>query len=414
MSVLVKEYNKANIKDKEIKILNQDINVSFIDVLNSNEVEVAVKDYLDCDCKSSVNLKDYFVKCDKCNGKGIINLNNHELICNECKGEKYLRVHDCYVCNNSGKVFKNNIINVKLNDKMKTNDKLIFDFNDHKLVLTINIHDESDYVIKENDLYYLKSIKYSKEDFDKNVSKKIRTLKGSKDVKSEFKVKKEIVKLDKAGIENGDFYFIFENEINVIKETIYTNVLLDKSGYVNIDELISNDIVLAKKTIALNETRYLYVNENVNEYEDDNYIIKLNKFNVNDFEIKDNVSYLVHLEKDDLENDKKSILINNEKINIVFKKNLKEAMYVDVENKVFVNKKGKKERIKIKIIPYIENIYKISIKTNNKPVFVEDYKYSDYRLVETYKKSDYLDNYIKINDEEEIYVDNDKVLIKRV
>ena len=414
MSMLVKEYNKANIKDKEIKIFTQDVNVSLLDVLNSNQVEVIVKGYLDCACKSSVNLKDYYTKCSKCDGKGTIYLNKHEVVCNECKGEKYIRIHDCYVCNNKGKVFKDMKLKIKLNDKMKSGDKLTCDFDDYKLILTLNIYDELDYVIKDKDVYMLKTVKYSKDDFNKRVIKKVNTVKGNREIKSEFKIKNEIVKINNAGIDNGDFYVMLENDIDITKETVYVNVLLDQSGYVNIEDLIKNKIVIAKKSIALNEVGYLYIDSNVNEYEDDNYIIKINKFNVNDFEINEEVTYIVNLEKEDLENDKKTILINNEKINLAFKKNLKENMYLYLENKGFLNKDGKKEGIKIKIIPFIENIYKISIKKNNKTVFVEDYKYSDYRVVETYKKSDYLENYIKINDEEEIYVNNDKILIKRV
>ena len=60
------------------------------------------------------------------------------------------------------------------------------------------------------------------------------------------------------------------------------------------------------------------------------------------------------------------------------------------------------------------DIYLYIIKNNKNIVFVEDYKYDDYRLVESFKKADYLDDYIKIDNEDRVYVEDDLVLIKRV
>lgn len=413
-SILVKEYNKANIKNKDIKSFTQTVDVSFLDILKASEIEVIVKDYVDCACKDSVNLKEYFVECSKCNAKGYLVINSHQVTCNECKGEKYIRVHDCYVCNNESKVLKDVKVKIKLNEDMKNNDEIILNYDDHKLILKLNIYNKDDYLIKGKDVYLLKSVNYTKEDFNNKVVKEIETFKGIKKIKSEFKVRKEIVKLVNEGIDEGDFYFIFENEVENEKEVLYTNVLIDKTGYVNVKDLINNKVVVASKVIPLNANGYFYVDDNISEYSDDKYLIKFNKFDLNQFEITDDYSYVINLEKEDVTMDKKTILINGEKVNVNFKKNLKEVIYAYLENKGFVNKEGKKEGIKVKIVPYVENVYKISIKNNKKIVYLEDYKYDDYRLVETFKKSDYLYNYLKVDKEEEIYIGNDLILIKRV
>jgi len=413
-SILVNEYNKANCKDKEVKVITSSVDVSLLDVLSNNEIEVEVKNYRNCLCKESHNLSDYYVKCSKCNAQGIITMNGHNVVCNECRGEKYLRIHDCYLCSNTGKIISDDLIKIKLSDIYSTGDELEYDFEDYKLVLKLNIYDKDDYVIKDNDVYYLKGIKYSKEDNKNKISKEIKTLNGTKHVKSEFKLKKEVVKLTNMGLDNGDFYFIFENEIANEKKIIYTNVLVNKKGYLNIDDLINKDYVISKESVALNESNYVYIDENINEYEDEEYIVKFNRLNKNDFVIENNkIVYCLNLDKQDLDADKKSFEINNEKLSVNYKKNLKEIEYVSV-SRILVNKNGKLDNLIIKIIPYFENEYKISIKKNKSVVYVDDYKYDDYRVVETYKKRDYLEDYIKINDEDRIIINNDIVYIKRV
>ena len=414
-SILVKEFNKANKVNKDIKVFYQTINVSFLDVINGNEVELNLKDYKDCLCKDNTHIHDYFATCKKCEGKGYLVINNHKLTCNECKGEQVIRIHDCYLCNNESKLLMDTKMKIKLNSDLKSDDTLRYDFKDYSLVLKINIYDEDDYLRKGNDIYYLKSVLYSKKDYESKTKKCIYTGKNKHYLTSEFKVKKEIVKLDKDGINEGDFYFIFENELDNEKEVIYTNVLIDKKGYFKLSSLINDELVSAKINIALNENDYAYIDENVNEYETDKYIIKFNKLDDKVFFIENNkLVYHLYLDKDDLNNDKKSFVLNNEKINVNYKKNLKEVMYVNVNDKVYLNKEGKRKDLLIKIIPYFENIYKISIKKNKKEVYIEDYKYNDYSLVETFKKSDYLSDFITINDEEKIVVNNDLVLIKRV
>lgn len=413
-SILVNEYNRANNRKREKKSFYQVIDVSFLDILKEAEVFVTAKDYKDCLCKATTNLKDYFVECDKCHGQGMLTVNGHKLVCNKCNGEKIVRIHDCYVCNNEGKILLDTKIKIKLNNNLKENDEMVVEYDDYSLILKLHIYDYNDYQIKGNDVYKLKSVIYSKEDYKNKVNKEIITLKGKEYVKSGFKKKKEIIKLEKQGINEGDFYFVFENEVEAEKENIYTNVVLDGAGYVNVDSLINDTVVMSKKCCALNEN-CIYVDYNTKEIETDDYIINLNILKADEFEfVDDQLVYILNLEKSDLEIDKKAIIVNGDKINVNFKKNLKEVSYFKVNGKVLVDKNGKKVDLTIKINPYFENVFKISIKRNKDVVYVEDYKYLDYRLVDSFKRSDYLDKYIKIKDEDKVYIDEDLVLIKRV
>lgn len=414
-SLFVKEYNKANIKNKDIRCFYQTINVSYLDVLNGNEVEVFVDDYLDCLCKSNDHKHDYFKECKKCNGNGKIVVNGHQLVCNECHGDKYIRVKDCYLCSNHSKILKETKKKIKLDSSLDSDSEIVLEYPDYKLVLRINIFDKGDYLIKDKDIYYLKSIKYSKEDYRSNKSKKIKTYKGYEYVSSKYKVKREVVKLVGKGIEDGDFYFIFDNEIENEKETVYANVLINNRGYTTIWDLVNLNFVVIKEEIALNEVNYVYINEDIDEVNNDEYIIRLNKLNKDDYIIEnDELVYVLRLNREDNDLDKKSILINGEKININYKKNLKEVSYVTINNKGIYLKDGKRKDLKIKIIPYYENIYKIKIKNNKNVVYIEDYKHDDYSYVASFKKEDFLQDYIKVDKEDEVVINNDLVLIERV
>lgn len=413
-SILVDEYNKLNVKRKDKKIFYQQVDVSFLDILSESEVTVNAKDYKECLCKDSKHLNNYFVECNKCHGKGTILLNGHEVVCNVCFGEKVVRTHDCYVCNNEDKVLVDSFVKIKLNKSMKENDEIVLDYSDYTLYLKIHIWDYNDYVLKGNDIYKLRSVFYSKDDYKNKISKEIKTVVNKEYVKSNFKKKKQIVKLDGNGINGGDFYFIFENELENEKETVYTNVLIDDKGYVSRSDLINKNVVEAIKEVPLNDTS-IYLDRSKDVVETEDYIIKLNFLDSKDYEkFDDGYAYILNLTKQDLEMDKKNILINNENINVTFKKNLKESVYIKVNGKVLLDKKGKKTDLMIKINPYFENVYKISIKKNSNAVYVEDYKYKDFRLVDSFKKSDYLDKHIKIKDEERVCIDNDLILIKRV
>jgi hypothetical protein len=256
---------------------------------------------------------------------------------------------------------------------------------------------------------------YSKEDYKNKINKVIYTGKKKHYIASEFKVRKEVYKIENEGINGGDFYFMFENEIEKEKETLFTNVLIDKDGYFNINDLINKEVVISKDSVALNDVCYVYIDESVSEYENDKYIIKLNKLDSTVFSLEDSkLVYNLHLSYEDLDNDKKSLIINNEKINVNFKKNLKEEIYVNINDKVVLDKDGRKKDLLIKVIPYFENVYKIRIKNNKGMVYIEDYKHSDYTLVEAFKKSDYLSDYISVDKQEKLVVNNDLVLIERV
>ena len=48
-----------NSKKKQKRVLRQIVDVSFLDILAQNEVEITIKDYKDCYCKESNNKNDY-------------------------------------------------------------------------------------------------------------------------------------------------------------------------------------------------------------------------------------------------------------------------------------------------------------------------------------------------------------------
>ena len=414
MSILVDEYNKINNHTGNQKHFTQVINVSLLDILSESVISVDLKDYKECLCKDSVNRHHYFSECDKCHGSGVLNINGHDLVCNECHGEKYVRIHDCYVCHNENKILMDSKKEIQLTKDLKENDEIVLDYPDYKLILNVHIYDLKDFVIEGNDIYMLKSIRYSKEDYKNKVSKAIKVIGSIEYVKSEFKKKKEIRKLEHRGINNGDFYFIFDNEVDNEKEVVYTNVLISHSGYVSAEKLINDKIVVTTSTAPINSD-CIYLDGIKDEVEVDDYLIKLNFLNAQLFEYNGkDLSYVLNLSKEDLSSDKKMVTIRDENINVSFKKNLKETMYFNANAKVVLDKNGKKADLLIKINPYFNNVYKISIKKNKSEVYIEDYKYKDYRLVNSFKRSDYLDNYIKVKDEDKVYLDDNVILIKRV
>lgn len=415
MSIIENEYNNANFKGEDIPTFYSEVKVSLIDVLNSNEVEVISKDYKDCACKDKVNLPEYFIKCDKCNGNGFITLANKEVKCNKCNGEKVVRKKHCYLCNNESKILVNSKIKIKLENTYKHKDNVIIDFKDYKLSLKLNIYDKDDYHIANNDIYYLRGINYTQLDNKQKRSIEINTLKGKEYVKSEFKRKKEIVCLKGKGIGEGDFYFTFVNEVKEEKKNIYSNVIIDESGYVNANDLISKYVTEAKKYVSVLEDSYIYIDKNINEIDYKEYHIVLNKLDSNLYSaLDDSVIYDINLDSSDLDTDRKIIYIDEEKITISYKKNLKEAQLVESNTKIVLEKDGKKSKLLIRVNPYFENVYKIKIRNNKDVVYLEDYKYKDNRLVETFKTSKYLDDYIKVNREDKLYIGNDLILIERV
>lgn len=415
MSIIEKEYTSINLKEKEFPCFYSEVNVSILDIVAGNEVEVNSKDYKECLCKSSVNLSEYFKECDKCKGKGTILINKRTFTCNKCKGEKVIRTRDCYLCNNNSKILMDSKVKIKLEKTYKDGDKVELLFSDYKLVLTLKVYDKDDYYFKDDDVYYLRTINYSVSDHKEKKSVVINTIKGKEFVKSEFKRKKEIVCLKNKGINDGDFYFTFINEVKEEYKTIYTNVIIKENGYVNLDELISKNNVEAIKYVALDSNNYVYVDESVNEIICGEYLVKLNKLSKDIYYLEnDNVTSDIYLEKEDVGSDRKSIYLDEEKLTIAYKKNLKEVELVEIFSKSTLDKQGKKAKLTIKVNPYFDNIYRIKIKNNKDIVYVEDYKRSDNVLVDTFKSNKYLEDYIKINKEERIVVGNDLLLIERV
>ena len=414
MSIIENEYNSINFKEKSVPTFYSEVKVSILDILGEKKIEVIGKDYKDCMCKSSVNAPEYFKECDKCKGKGTITFNKRVMTCNKCKGEKLIRIKNCYLCSNNSKVLMDSKIELELVNTYRHLQKLEIDNNEYKLVLTLNVYDKDDYYIKDNDVYYLRGINYSVNDHKEKKNVVIDTIKGKEFVKSEFKCKKEIVCLKNKGINEGDFYFTFLNEVKEDVKTIYTNVIIEGSGYVKKEELIKNNSLEAKEYIDLESDDYIFIDKDTNEIMCDNYLIKLNKLSKKYFILDGEVALNVNLEKEDLNLDRKIIVLDEEKLTVAYKKNLKEVEKVDVFTKLVVDKQGKKSKMIACVNPYFENVYKIRIKKNKGVIYVEDYKYFDNALVETFKSNKYLDNYLRIDKEERIVNGNDLILIERV
>ena len=74
--------------------------------------------------------------------------------------------------------------------------------------------------------------KFSQQRFNKNISKKVETIKGFANVKSNGEKLVEIVKLVGEGIDNGDYYVCLNNELAPIKgKDIYKNVIVTKDEF---------------------------------------------------------------------------------------------------------------------------------------------------------------------------------------
>jgi hypothetical protein len=306
-------------------------------------------------------------------------------------------------------------VKIKLNNTYKQGDKIELKYDGYNLVLTLNVYDKNDYYIKNNDVYYLRGINYSVNDYKEKKNVVINTIKGKEFVKSEFKIKKEIVCLKNKGIGDGNFYLTFINEVKEEVKTVYSNVIINKSGYVDVNELVKDTVVVAKEYVNIDSNNYVYINENINEVLHEDYLIKLNKLSNDYRKEKDNVVIDVYLEKEDLNNDRKTIYLDDEKVTISYRKNLKEMDMVEAFTKLVLDKQGKKYKMLVCVHPYFENVYKIRIKNNkNVVVYVEDYKRNDNAIVETLKSNKYLEDYIKIVDENELVIGNDLVRIERV
>ena len=137
-SIFVNEYNKLNVVEDKKTIVTDTLNVCYMDLLSNREIEVSVNSYNDCLCRDNNHLSDYYVTCNKCKGEGYVKLNGHNLVCNECNGSKLTRIHDCYLCNNKGKIISKSLLKLKLKDTYKDREELLFEYKDYILKLTLN------------------------------------------------------------------------------------------------------------------------------------------------------------------------------------------------------------------------------------------------------------------------------------
>ena len=270
-SFFVNQYNKANLEESTPKTFYVEAKVSYLDVWNHNKVKIVTKDYIDCKCKDSNYAHDYFASCDKCNGKGEYYLNKHLVTCNKCKGEKVVRIHDCYLCNNEGKRLDYSTIEVTLdNDK-----EIVYHGNNYDLVIALDVYDKNDYQVEGNDVYYLKGVNYSKEDYKNKTGKKIKTCIDETLCKSNFQTEKEIVCLEGKGIDGGNFYFAFINEVEEEKKEEKINVIIDNSGYIKLSD-IENSTVVATNYVTMEDEAF-FITKDVDRVETDDRIYLLNK-----------------------------------------------------------------------------------------------------------------------------------------
>lgn len=405
-SLFVEEYNKANmINIKSDLDIYDECEFSYLDILKEKEVKVPVKTYKDCKCLESVNFNSYYNKCDKCNGDGKYSVNGNVVFCNHCRGKGRIIKEVCPICNGEGKVIKKENILVKLDKNLKDNDVITLKgkgkySNDIKgdLFIKVTISDRECFDVINKDVYDKRMIDFSKEEINKGISKEVETVKGVVNVKSSNEVREEIVRLIGEGIDGGDYIICLNNELTPIKgEDVYKNVIVNKNmlgfyiykqelkedkkclsvfyyrklnqmDYEYIDLVEANNFKIVKlkgkglsgKNGGVNGDLYLRV------YFDDEFVcvndklyykpIKLNKYEIND--------------------GKKTIEFNKNKIILNFSKNLKQIETIEVDDFGFKTNKNDFDSINIMVSPFEWNVYNVSVKVNkrDKVIYLKDYK----------------------------------------
>lgn len=445
-SLFKTEYDKANsINMKGDLDIYDECSFSLLDILKEKEVEVLCKQYKDCKCVSSVNFNTYYSKCDKCEGSGKLSLNGNEVLCNHCKGMGRIIKEKCPLCEGEGKVIKRGKVLVKLNKSLKEEDIVTIEgkgkvSDDIKgdLFIKVKIEDKGCFEIKNNDVYDKRMIDFSKEDLNKNINKQVETIKGFVSVKSRGEEEKEIVKLVGEGIDGGDYYICLNNELTPLKgEDIYKNIIVSKDNlgfyidkgeltldkkcltayyYKKIDELNfeyidlkeANNFKIVKlkekglkgKNGGLNGDLYLrvYFDDEFGEINDVLYHkdIKLSKYEVND--------------------GKKVVEFNKEKVTLSFPKNISDEYEVAVKDLGFMVDKNEFDDARFMVNPNEFEVYRVSVRVNKKDkvICLKDYKEYFYEEVKVnYKEglkvtlSNKKDNCIVVRD-----IEGNKVIVR--
>lgn len=404
-NLYIRKYNEANnIQTHDELNIYDECFFSLLDILKEKEVETISKEKVSCKCKSSVNYSTYYDKCNKCNGKGKIFLNGNEVICNHCLGKGSIVKNKCPLCDGEGKVIKNGKVTVKLNKKLKEGDIITIrekgrECNNIRgdLIIKVKINDLECFDIKGNDVYDKRMIHFSKEDISKNVSKRVETVKGFVNVKSSGSNVNEVIKLEKEGIDNGDFYICLENELVEVKgKDVYKNIIIDKDKkgfYFDYSELENN-------FKYLNISYYKKIDENkeyveVNDFNNFKIVkvkhkglngkngglrgdLYLRVFFSDEFKNIDDelYHYPVRLTRYELMDGKKVMEFNKSKITLNFEKNLKDLKVVEVKDSGYIINNNSFSSLNVAINPFSYDIYEVSVKVNkkDKEIYLSDYK----------------------------------------
>lgn len=442
-NLFVNTYNKENyINLKENLNIYDECYFSYLDILKEKDVEVLSKVETVCKCCESVNFNVYYDACEKCNGKGKLTVNGNEVICNHCHGEKKIMKNKCPLCEGSGKVIKEGKVKVKLNRSLVEGSVLVVEGQGKErnglkgdLYIRVRINDFNNFDIKGNDVYDRRMIVFSKEDIAKGISKNIETITGYYKVKSNGEEKNEVVKIDGQGLDGGDFYVCLNNELVAIKgKDVYKNVVIDKEmlGFYLSEEELNSDkkylnVCYFKK---VNDNNYEYVElDEVNNFK----IVKLKNKGLkgkyggergdlylrvyfNDaFKVIDDKLYSlpIKLTKYEVNEGKKILEFNKNKIALTFEKNIKEEKKIEVRDYGAMLSKDSFDSVIFNVNPFGYDIYRVTVKVSKKEkvIYLQDYKRYFYERVSLFNEG------LKVvlnNKKENVVFDNDgnKVVIK--
>ena len=400
------KYNQSNhVHVKEMLNIYDECFFSYIDILKGKEVEVMSKGVVDCKCTSSVHVSTYYDKCDKCNGKGHLHINGNEVVCNRCYGKKRVIKNVCPLCKGEGEVVGDKKVMVKLDSSLKEGDVITLEGMGQEsngvkgdLIIKVRIGDYDCFDIKGNDVYDRRLIKFSKEDIAKSVSKKIETIKGFTFVASKGEEEKEIVKLEKEGVNGGDFYVCLHNELTPIRgKDVYKNIIIskeEKGFYLDKKELISDIKCLTSNYYKrVHDVDFEYVElDDVNNFK----VVKLKRkgldgkyggergdlylrvFFDDEFICRNDELYHlpINLNKYEIKDGKKALEFEKNKVVLTFEKNLMDIQIIDVEDFGFMINNKMFDSCKFIVSPFEYKVYKVSVrvKKKDKIIYIKDYK----------------------------------------
>lgn len=445
VNVFVENYNHENsLNIKESLDIYDECSFSYLDILKGKEVEVVSKVEKACKCTESVNFNTYYEKCDKCNGLGVTVLNGNKVICNHCKGNKRIVKNVCPLCAGTGKIVKQGKVKVQLISTLKEGDVITLkgqgkESNGVKgdLFIKVKIKDYRCFEVVNNDVYDRRIIKFSKEDISKGISKTVETIKGVEKIKSNGEETREIIKLENKGIADGAFYVCIENELVPLKgKDVYKNVVIKKeasSFYINKQEL-SGDLKCLNVYYykRVNESNYDYVEiDDANNFKivklkgkglsgkfgGENGDLYLRIYFEEDFKCINDVVYSIpiKLSKYEINDGKKIIEFNKNKISLSFPKNLDEEKEVEIKEYGFMTTKNDFDSVIFNVSPFNWETYKVSVRVSKKDkvVYLKDYKkyfYEEVNLFDSGLK-------VNLNKKKECIVfdeDGNKVIVKVV